>query len=94
MKDVVCHLGGDEFVAFMRNIPQEAVERNIDAQSRKLHITYEKGLSSVTISAFMGIAMTTKKGCKFKELYEEADSCLYQVKRTFKGSYRISDKIV
>lgn len=94
MKDVVCRLGGDEFVVFMRNIPQEAVERNIDALSRKLHITYEKGLSSVTISASMGIAMTTRKGCKFKELYEEADSCLYQVKRTFKGSYRISDKIV
>ena len=87
MKDVVCRLGGDEFVVFMRNIPQEAVERNIDALSRKLHIIYEKGLSSVTISASMGIAMTTKKGCKFK-------SCLYQVKRTFKGSYRISDKIV
>ena len=94
MKDVVCRLGGDEFVVFMRNIRQEAVERNIDALSRKLHITYEKGLSSVTISASMGIAMTTKKGCKFKKLYEEADSCLYQVKRTFKGSYHISDKIV
>lgn len=93
-QDVVCRLGGDEFVVFMRNIPQEAVERNIDALSRKLHITYEKGLLSVTISASMGIAMTTKKGCKFKELYEEADSCLYQVKRTFKGSYHISDKIV
>lgn len=93
-QDVVCRLGGDEFVVFMRNIPREAVERNIDALSRKLHITYEKDLSSVTISASMGIAMTTRKGCKFKELYEEADSCLYQVKRTFKGSYHISDKIV
>ena len=55
MKDVVCRLGGDEFVVFMRNIPQEAVERNIDALSRKLHITYEKGLSSVTISASMAV---------------------------------------
>lgn len=93
-EDVVCRLGGDEFVVFMQNIPREAVERNIDALSRKLHITYEKETASVTISASMGISMTTKKGCKFKELYEEADSCLYQVKRTFKGSYHISDKIL
>lgn len=93
-EDVVCRLGGDEFVVFMQNIPREAVERNIDALSRKLHITYEKENVSVTISASMGIAMTRKKDCKFQELYEEADSCLYQVKRTFKGSYHISDKIL
>lgn len=92
-EDVVCRLGGDEFVVFMRNIPRETVERNITALSRKLHITYKKEEKDVTISVSMGIVMARKQGSSFQELYEQADRCLYEVKRNKKGSYHISDEI-
>lgn len=93
-EDVVCRLGGDEFVVFIQNIPQEAVERNIQALSRKLHITYGKDETKVMISASMGVVMSKKPDISFQELYERADACLYQVKRTDKGSYHICDEVI
>ena len=40
----------------------------------------------------MGIVFSDGRDITFQDLYEEADGCLYQVKRTFKGSYHISDR--
>lgn len=93
-EDVVCRLGGDEFVIFMRNIPQKAVERSVQALSRKLHITYRKEETEVSISVSMGIVMSRKPGIRFQELYERADAGLYQVKRNNKGFYDICDEIL
>ena len=91
-KDVVCRLGGDEFVVFMPNMPRQEAEESLQRLSAKLHINYEKDGKSVMISASMGIVTTERAGATFQELYEEADKCLYQVKRTFKGSYHIAEK--
>ena len=91
-KDVVCRLGGDEFVVFMPNLPRQEAEESLQRLSAKLHINYEKDGKSVMISASMGIVTTERAGATFQELYEEADKCLYQVKRTFKGSYHIAEK--
>lgn len=91
-KDVVCRLGGDEFVVFMPNLPRQEAEESLQRLSAKLHINYEKDGKSVMISASMGIVTTVRAGATFQELYEEADKCLYQVKRTFKGSYHIAEK--
>lgn len=90
-KDVVCRLGGDEFVVFMPNLPRQEAEESLQRLSAKLHINYEKDGKSVMISASMGIVTTERAGATFQELYEKADSCLYQVKRTFKGSYHIEE---
>ncbi|MCI7450078.1 MAG: diguanylate cyclase [Blautia sp.] len=93
-KDVVCRLGGDEFVVFMPNMPRQDAEESLQRLSAKLHINYEKDEKSVMISASMGIVTTERAGATFQELYEEADKCLYQVKRTFKGSYHIAEKSI
>lgn len=93
-KDVVCRLGGDEFVVFMPNLPRQEAEESLQRLSAKLHINYEKDGKSVMISASMGIVTTEKAGATFQKLYEEADKCLYQVKRTFKGSYHIAEKSI
>lgn len=93
-KDVVCRLGGDEFVVFMPDMPRQEAEESLQRLSAKLHINYEKDGKSVMISASMGIVTTQRAGATFQELYEKADSCLYQVKRTFKGSYHIAEKPV
>lgn len=92
-QDVICRLGGDEFIIFLCNIPYNVVEKNIATLSRKLHITYTKSEENIQISASMGAVVTNRAGCTFKELYEGADSCLYKVKRSSKGGYHISDKI-
>ena len=91
-QDIVCRLGGDEFVLFLPDMTREAAEESLRVLSAKLHIDYVKEKLEVMISASMGIVLSDGKDVTFQDLYEEADGCLYQVKRTFKGSYHISDK--
>ena len=90
---IVDRLGGDEFVLFLPDMTREAAEESLRVLSAKLHIDYVKEKLEVMISASMGIVLSDGKDVTFQDLYEEADGCLYQVKRTFKGSYHISDKI-
>ena len=92
-QDIVCRLGGDEFVLFLPDMTREAAEESLRVLSAKLHIDYVKEKLEVMISASMGIVLSDGKDVTFQDLYEEADGCLYQVKRTFKGSYHILDKI-
>ena len=87
-----CRLGGDEFVVFLPDMTREAAEESLRVLSAKLHIDYVKENLEVVISASMGIVFSDGRDITFQELYEEADGCLYQVKRTFKGSYHISDR--
>ena len=91
-QDIVCRLGGDEFVAFLPDMTREAAEESLRVLSAKLHIDYVKENLEVMISASMGIVFSDGRDITFQDLYEEADGCLYQVKRTFKGSYHISDR--
>lgn len=91
-QDIVCRLGGDEFVVFLPDMTREAAEESLRVLSAKLHIDYVKENLEVMISASMGIVFSDGRDITFQELYEEADGCLYQAKRTFKGSYHISDR--
>ena len=91
-QDIVCRLGGDEFVVFLPDMTREAAEESLRILSAKLHIDYVKENLEVMISASMGIVFSDGRDITFQDLYEEADGCLYQVKRTFKGSYHISDR--
>lgn len=91
-QDIVCRLGGDEFVVFLPDMTREAAEESLRVLSAKLHIDYVKENLEVMISASMGIVFSDGRDITFQDLYEEADRCLYQVKRTFKGSYHISDR--
>ena len=40
--DIVCRLGGDEFLIFVQNIPRNVIEKNIGSLLKKLTLTYEK----------------------------------------------------
>lgn len=91
-QDIVCRLGGDEFVVFLPDMTREAAEESLRVLSAKLHIDYVKENLGVMISASMGIVFSDGRDITFQDLYEEADGCLYQMKRTFKGSYHISDR--
>lgn len=93
-KDVICRLGGDEFVVFLNDIPRDVVQKNIEALSRKLHISYEKEGLELEVSASIGVALIPDDGKCFKEIYEAGDSALYKVKQEAKGGYCISGKEV
>jgi len=87
--DVLCRIGGDEFVIYMSGQPNEEQIRKrakciIDDMDRKLDECKYETNSSVSI----GIAVVGTDGDDFKTLYNAADKALYFVKLNGKNMYR------
>lgn len=90
--DIVCRLGGDEFLVFMKDIPENVVARNIESLLKKLVLDYEENGNSVRVTASAGVALVKDSKVPFQEMYRKADDALYQVKQGSKNSYRIYDE--
>lgn len=89
-QDIVCRLGGDEFILFLNEVPRSAVEHKAQELLDVLQATYEREQVSVTVGASMGMALVPDHGSCFEELYEIADVALYRVKTGKKGTYQIA----
>lgn len=87
--DMVCRLGGDEFVVLILDIEEEHVKNKIPVVLEKLRLVYQKGETSVGITASAGIAMIPRQGTAFDVVYKKADKALYQVKESGKNAYVI-----
>ena len=93
--DVLCRIGGDEFVAFVKDVTSKAALGNhasdiISDLVYKLEECKYETNSSVSI----GIAQTPEDGMDFNKLYNCADKALYYVKQNGKNSYHFfSDKL-
>lgn len=87
--DVICRLGGDEFIVFVQRLPIEALDKIIKSLLRKLMLTYGAEGKEVAISASVGAALAPVHGTNFTQLYEKADSALYQVKKSSKNDYMV-----
>lgn len=86
--DIVCRLGGDEFIIFLKDVNCHAM---IIEKVEQLIMTLEKRIvkpeSGGTITVSMGIAVAPDDGRSFNQLYQNADKALYYVKMNNKGSY-------
>lgn len=86
--DIVCRLGGDEFIVFLKNVAYQSV---VSEKVEQLIVTLEKrivlpeGKGHIRVSA--GVALAPMDGRNFNELYQNADCALYYVKQNGKGSY-------
>jgi len=84
--DVVCRLGGDEFIVFLKGISAGLLREKLGALLEKLHLAYGEP-QSVWIDASAGVAYATA-GESFESLYSRADQALYQAKREGKATFR------
>lgn len=85
--DIVCRLGGDEFIVFLKNISSYAM---IIEKVEQIVVTLEKRLlkpDGGNIAVSTGIAVSPLDGRCFSHLYQNADKSLYFVKQNNKGSY-------
>lgn len=87
-EDVVCRLGGDEFIVFLTDMTdrQEVAQKSqniLDMLSASLEKLGCGNMSSVSI----GIAVFPDDGKNFDMLYSNADKALYYVKRNGKNAY-------
>lgn len=93
--DVLCRIGGDEFVVFVNGVTSKSELGNrasdiISDLCYKLEQCKFETNSSVSI----GIAQTPDDGADFNKLYNCADKALYYVKQNGKNSYHFfSDKV-
>lgn len=87
-KDVLCRIGGDEFVMFINGITSKSAISNLAGDiisdlCAKLEAKKFETNSSVSI----GIAQIPDNGTDFGAVYNAADKALYYVKQNGKNSY-------
>ena len=86
--DIVCRLGGDEFMVFLKS-PGTIGQIRECAESivSKVHADTEELGIEVNTSVSIGITQTPEDGNDFMTLYSCADKALYHVKRNGKNSF-------
>lgn len=90
-EDIVCRIGGDEFLVLCKNISEVNMARklaDIMAAMNTVCCTEEQRLK---FSASAGYAMIPSQGTEFEDLYEKADIALFGAKMNGKGSFEKYD---
>lgn len=85
--DIVGRIGGDEFMAFMKNSEFATIKVKAEELCRRFRNTYEGKTEKYTVSASVGIAIASENGSTFEELYEKSDIALYSSKNKGKNTY-------
>lgn len=86
--DVLCRIGGDEFIAFVKDVTSkdELSNRAANIISTLCRRIKECGYETDT-SISIGIFQTSDDTADFSEMYSSADKALYYVKQNGKNSY-------
>ena len=94
-EDIVCRIGGDEFVIFVKD---ETSKEKLNDRAAAIIAEFRSRIQKfefkhkVTIS--VGIAQASEDGVDFNQLYSWADKALYYVKQNGKDAHHFfSDKI-
>lgn len=86
--DIVCRLGGDEFIVFLKGACTHSA---ISEKAEQILVTLENCLvkpdTGESLSVSIGIATAPFDGTDFATLYNKADKSLYFVKQNGKNSY-------
>jgi len=90
-EDIVGRIGGDEFIAFCRNVTEESMVAGISMRINSQLIEAAKELFGEDMSIPLGVSMggvyVPEEGTDFNELFVKADKALYHVKQNGKHGY-------
>ncbi len=92
--DVLCRLGGDEFMIFIPDIPDTTLLENraqLVVETVRRVLTDETG-SGVAITASLGVAYAQDTGMTFDKLYRRADQAMYRAKWAGGNCFRVWQK--
>lgn len=95
--DLVGRMGGDEFIAYLRNVRDEKIlrEKTIFLNDELLYFA-KKFLGDdmeIPLGVSVGAVFAPDEGTDFETLYQKADSALYEVKQHGKHGLSIYGKI-
>ena len=93
--DVVCRIGGDEFLGFFPELTgREAVASLTARLNEQLLVKADSLMGAdhgIPLGISVGVAVNTENTNDFQILFQYADSALYEVKRNGKHGYQIYD---
>ena len=88
--DIVGRVGGDEFVALMKNTgDRKLIARRAALICETVRRTRFRD-TGITLTCSVGVAVCTEGNCTYDVLFSRADEQLYNVKRSGKDGYRIA----
>lgn len=93
--DVLCRIGGDEFMIFVKDVTEKS---ELGSRAAEIISGFQKKFAKFDFetecSVSIGIAQTPEDGMEFNKLYNSADKALYYVKQNGKNAYHFfSDKL-
>lgn len=84
--DIVGRVGGDEFIVFLKNIPEAAIIRKEAKKIEDFFKDFKTGeYTKYSATASIGAAIYPHEGADFESLYKAADSALYKAKKRGKN---------
>lgn len=94
-EDVLCRIGGDEFMIFVKGVTEK---NELGSRAAEIISEFQKKFAEfhfeTECSVSIGIAQTPEDGVEFNKLYNSADKALYYVKQNGKNAYHFfSDKL-
>ena len=93
--DIVGRIGGDEFLIFLKDIPNEDMLRE---RCELLLVTFrdlfERYVPDLDVSCSIGVSLAPEHGTTYHELFQRADAALYLTKQRGKNGYSFYDPIV
>lgn len=79
-------MGGDEFVAFIRNISDVGlVEKKAQELAEATRFLFTRHNSKIEVSCSIGAALYNERTKDFDELYRKADMAMYRAKQECAG---------
>lgn len=85
--DIICRMGGDEFLVLCRDIKEDAVNEKLRRILSDMAVTYHTGEKAIKFSVSAGYAMVPDQGTTFEELYRKADIALFTAKMNGKSTF-------
>lgn len=83
---VVCRLGGDEFLLYMKDATRESAVACVESIMKQFHQKKEEDVAVRQASLSVGLCMTTPMDV-YADVYNKADKALYYAKRNGKAGY-------
>ncbi|MDO4507748.1 MAG: GGDEF domain-containing protein, partial [Spirochaetales bacterium] len=89
-QDLIGRFGGDEFVVYVKDFPEDKLIARLNELLEELRRTYVNGLDTVAISASIGVVFSCN-GSELSgaQLMEMADEELYKAKNAGRDQYSI-----
>lgn len=88
--DIVGRIGGDEFVAFMRDTTEEGAMHKAEQLCREAAKKLTGDEKEVEVTLSVGLAIYGINGTDYETLLDMADRAMYQTKRAGKNNYSMA----